>query len=415
MGGRQLALAPSAPRVGGGFLRDMGVTTGATALVAALGIVTYKVAAHVGSVGAFIDYTTLRRYVALGAPILALGLGVEIPRSLAAGMPRWSVWRLLRWQAVVAGGTAVAAAIIAAVVVENRPLSLLFLALIAACSQSSLGLMVGVHRGLMDFRRQSWLAVVANGFAPLASVLLLPAGVAWVCAAWVGLTLLVITREGIAFRKGIRRSDRHAPELPKTHGLLRVPGDAAFALLLTFPVVAVQGVGVPQERAVFNYSLTLLTLGVTLTSPLSQVMLPRMVRQVAQGNVARARREVALIALISLAVGAAVSIPIGMFPKVFTRALLSPEYSSGAWVMAGFAFPLAAIVVFGALRSPLDALSSRPITGHICVLGMALLGLVVFSLGLSIASLLFGMCVSLGVMAVTTAVLALRLSGRSVA
>lgn len=323
------------------------------------------------------EFALVRRILAFLSPLLLLGLGVGLPRSLGrlsddsrrSAATTVSAWML--------GLPALLLLVVIFKLFPARVAQTLFgsathialvlpLTLLLAGTQAFL-LVYAELRGRLRIRRANVLQFLQIAALPPAVVLAL--GHRGAHATLVGMGLVTMLVAAVVACVSLRRALRKAPReyVPPAlrelaaYGLPRVPGELAFTGLYAIgPILAAHALDL-RAAGSLAIGMTLVTALSAAFAPLGLVLLPRLSLALARDGDAAIRSRLPPIVGLSC-YGSAFLLVLGaVFGNEGLRHLMGPSYVFAPSCMALLVTSGAANVIFVTLRSLLDACYFRPL------------------------------------------------------
>lgn len=349
------------------------------ALVVGCNLATLKCAALLMSVDDVGRFVLLRRVMIFLAPLLLLGLGVGLPRSLGrqnAGPQRdvYGAGLLLSGWGL---GTLVAVAVASLLALFPRPAAELLLgggenaALIQPLAWMVLGyqvfmLVYAVRRGRLEIQRANLLQALQIALLPLlvviwrgedgAEAVLQTLGISSVVLA-VGASVVML--RGVDF-DAARRHARAALRELTHYGLPRVPGDlAAAGLYAVGPILVAHRLDL-HAAGLLAVGMSMITVLSAAFGPLGLVLLPRLSQRLAQGQEDVVRRRLPLLLASTVSVSVFIAVSGALFGKTWIGWILNDSFVFPALDLSLLMIAAGANVVFVMLRSVIDAAMFQP-------------------------------------------------------
>ena len=346
-------------------------------VVVAGNVITLRLAASVMTPGDVGELALVRRVLVFLTPLVLLGLGVGLPRSIGR-----SIQDRQHTDAIIAaGGTlGLCAAFLGAFLLSTlrRPMARLLFGseeltrLVEPLVPMLLGNQIffvtfAVLRGQLRIRQANVLQIVQIALLPPLLVLLLGRhGLRSVLLAQ-GIASTVIA--GIAavllLRHAVRPSTlgrlRTAAKELATYGIPRVPGDAALtATYAVGPILAAHQLDL-HAAGLLAIGMNLVIVLSAAFGPLGVVLLPRMSRSLARSGDVELRARLPLLCGMAAHGCAFLAIVGGVFGNDGLRWILGRAYVLEPTGMVLLSIAAAGNVVFVVLRSTLDAACFRPV------------------------------------------------------
>ena len=338
-----------------------------------LGLVALRLAATMGT-DAFAEYAIGRRALQVLAFPVLMGVGVAIPRYVAADLsPTADRARVLLGAGLMIVLPVMAFAAIALIVAGDRFQSLLFgpesgASMTFPVTLGVAGLCLHVlayayFRGLMRWRSTAVLQVVGVGLVPIVALLgargtperaVLLTGVGWIAVS--GAVLLGVLRGGHMSPAELRPAVTQLLRF----GVPRVPGELALFALFAVPVFLVANTQGLAAAGYLSLGLSVLSLATSMYSSLGVVLLPYVSRLAAAGNERGAQSVVARTlagGVMLAAVVALVSVPLVPYA---TQRYLGGGFLEAVETVRVLLWATVPYVVYAILRNPLDALRAWP-------------------------------------------------------
>ena len=358
---------------------DYFLTTVASLLIVGAGVLVYRLASIFLGQQGFSEYALLRRIIALLLPALLLGIGVALPRLIALMASGASqreqkihfVSSLAVVSMVVVGFLLIAnwqADLIAFLFFGDRE----FARLIPALSMVVVGLSwqtvcYAFFRGQLHMVQANLLQVLTYAVAPIAAFYIGDESVERVMT-WTGILSILFT---VVFMLKERLLVIPAPvefmgsiRTLLNYGLRRVPGDFALMALLTLPATVVAHLEGILEAGMVAFGTALITLGATIVTPISILLLPHATQLISENRADVLRRQVKAIMLLVVPT-AIVGTALGelVLPYV-VRWYLGAEYVEHILSVRIMLIGVVPYVVYVAMRSINDAAFVRAINAR---------------------------------------------------
>ena len=373
---------------GVGTKRDFAVTAATTAVIAVSSVAAYWIIGTLGSDETFARYALGRRIIAAGVPLMLLGLGTAVPRSVAI----LSAGQRDDAQAALSGAL-ISVLVLAALGVtatglfRDRLAELLYadgsaqyLVVVTSMLAATLalqGVCYGYLRGRMRFLAANVYALCVFVVAQLGSIFVGRGDVAAVFGLYAAGTLAVTIvaigsdTKWLMFRAGFTARSWTAASGLLRYGIPRVPGDAAFGFLMAAPSVAAGHLIGLEAAGALAFGTTLITMVGTAASPVSMMLLPHAARSLNARGIVRLRKLVTPLMRWGMYACVCVSVAGALVAPQLLKFFAGENF--GGWALA------VAIVSAGAgpflyhvfLRSVVDAAYTRPLNAYATYVAMA--------------------------------------------
>lgn len=394
--------------------REYGQALVAEAAGLALGVFVPAIVARRWGPSGFGRYSIYFELVAILQPALLVGLGVALPKFLAASdgaqpggaAERMLVAALCLEAAVVGAFSGVALAArgvwVPSFFGDSAPRRAEWI-LVALVSASCLfGIVSGYLRGRLWLGRANVLTFSYVGLAPLLSALLASSveqffavlSFVWVCsAAWAGrlgrLGPLPPVRSVLPIARGLA-----------AFGSRRVPGELALFSLFSLPtLMAARSLGV-ESGGYVAFSISAVTLLGAVFVPVSLVLLPVLSGQLARGELERARRHLRRLVPGTMGISLVMLAAVEMGAPLAVRVYLGPGFQPAVDQLRLIGLAIPGYVLFIVTRSVLDAVHHRPVSLRWAFVALAVLSLVTLGPGLSRSSVGIGFALAMTVLGV---------------
>jgi O-antigen/teichoic acid export membrane protein len=333
------------------------------------------------------EFSVMRRSISFVLPVLSLGLGIALTRTIAlrlAARDRESLAGEL--MAATAVTVVVSLLLTILIVVARRPVASL---LWGAGSRTSLSLALipplwgtllhmvayAFLRGQTRSIRAALLNVCNLGLLPLCAVVssdTIEAGFVQcgILSAVVAGSTIILSLAGRPLPSQAELSEKARRMLE--YGAPRLPGDLALAAIFFLPVFATTQIFGLSAGGHVAYALSLVTLMQMLVSPFSTLLLPQASRLLGQGNYAAVRacatRAMAFATIVSGCAAAAVILAADPLLRIHLGQV-DPELIATVrlTILASVPFNL-----YVALRSIVDAASERALNAQALMRGALL-------------------------------------------
>ena len=405
-----------------------------TAVVVLTGVAVYRLAGDLLGEQGFAEYAMSRRVLGMGSPLLILGLGVAIPRTMALNESRSGVIAATR--VFTSGAVAILAINMLYLALANgmrRPFAalvfggadydyLVFPVTLLTLATSCHALCYSYFRGRMQFRRASVILAVNSAVIPLAAFTFFHRDAAtlirwtgWLTLGFSATALLVVMLRGRAssFLKGWRT---YLVEL-LSYGMRRLPGDSALALLLSLPsVLTAHYVGF-REGGLVAFGGAMLLLTGRSVQPISMILLPQATRmfqsqerQTLQQQVRKMVRAVVVMTVVGTLIAEfAMEFAINLY--------LGSHFQDAVGVCRVLLLGAVPYVLYVSLRSVLDAAHERAVNARNTIIALGVLlvtSWLIFVVRPGLGGLLFGAVAGLWTLGLLTALGTWRVLSSSV-
>jgi O-antigen/teichoic acid export membrane protein len=367
---------------------DLGSSLFTQLLVVLGNVLSLRLAAQVMSPDGVGELAFGRRVLVFLTPVLLLGMGVGLPRTLGNVYeePR-------RVHATTAAGWSfgILVALVAAAVVHANPealarvffgsaqhLHLVEPLVLMILGQQAFLLTFAVLRGRLQIRRANLLQVLHAGMVPVVAVTLVGSNGAASTLKMIGMATTVLAGLSVVVLWRSIRFDFSLQVLRASlatllrYGLPRVPGDVANAGLYALgPLLAAHAMDL-GAAGMLAIGLQLLTVIAAAFSPLGMVLLPRLSRALAGDSDERVRQALPTAVAVVAYAGAFMAVFGAAFGNTWLGWVLGPEFRIDRYGLALLALAAGANVLVVVLRSWNDAAYFRPVNAVNALLALAI-------------------------------------------
>lgn len=343
----------------------------------------------------FEQITLIKRIASTFIVFLLLGLGVSIPRQVAYEKEKDANNSIKFFNAslLIISTIGITFFIIVNVFSNNvanllfnndqyqqlvLPLSLFILA------QLYSGIVFSFLRGNLKIEQSNYLTII-NAIIPIASLLLFPSATSFLVSCsllycFSGFVILFRTYRIQTFIDSFRIKTL----VPKVTSLLkigvpRVPGDFALEALLTIPITLTAHYSGSWEASLLAFSLTILTMCVSLLSPINLILLPYASKFLSLGKKQEIKSHTLLLLKISLPMIVVITIIVFFSSDFICTIFLKDSYNYLATVfLKTVVWACIPYSIYVVLRSFIDAAYELPMNAINVVLGLSSFFIVFF-------------------------------------
>lgn len=352
--------------------RDYATSFAAQIVVVAAGLVLFRLVASALGTEGFTAYQLGRGLLALSTPVLTLGLAVGLPRYVArdlavAGGSAASYF----WSAVTCVAIPLAFAVIAMnlrpdvvgflVFGDEKYADLAFPLSVAVIGNTVHGLTYAYLRGLLKIGAANVLQALDLALLPLLIFIVMRSIEDVFLFSGIALTLSC-TVSLLYARAPLRTSGSlaHAREI-LNYGVRRMVGDIVFMAFLVMPqTLAAHFVGF-EQAGLIGFSVSTLTLIMSLFAPISIVLLPQASQHAARGEMAAMRRTFALVFVVAISIGIALALSMVVTSPLVVPAYLGTGFRGAVPFVQLIMLAVVPYVAVAVGRSAIDALHVRAI------------------------------------------------------
>jgi O-antigen/teichoic acid export membrane protein len=375
----------------GSHVREYGGTFATEFTVLACQLLTYKLAAHFLGRTGFAEYAVARRTISILYPIVLLGLGVGLPRYIANATGRGDEESRARYLGATLWCVGLAALVCVALLnVFGRSLAYLFfgsreyasligpLSLVVAGS-ALYAVAYSYFRGILNMRAANLLQLLNFGLVPLAVFLLYSRSVQGLLTA-LGVSSLGVAGAALLFTpwKALAKDNRAQVKELLRFGIQRVPGDFILMALFALPATFVAHKSGIRAAGFVAFGISMLNVIGSFFSPFGLILLPKAGTLLAAGRNGDLRRQVWLLAKITLVVSAGLALGVAVGAETLMRLYLGADFTEGAGILRLLLLAAVPYSLYTVLRNVIDAFHELGVTTMILAAGFG-----IFCLGAS--------------------------------
>ncbi len=336
------------------FINVLGVTIGI--------LVLYSLIARIMGIDALGDFLLVRRTALSSMNVLLLGTNIGLPYYLSKSEDNiYGASALLLFMVLTIPLTGLAALVLGWGLITGFPGEFAFAFFIFTVAYSFQGLTYGLLRGHLNILGANLLQLLGTGIIPI--VILLFVYERSMPFIFISIGLGVITLSIITFFAKMGR-DSYAIQWSRIRQLLaysiqRIPTFMADLILLAgVPLLIVGEVG-KAEIAYVNSGISLIRLSLVGVYPLTLVLLPRVSKALVNGNKAPVARNLDIMCQAVLLLGLPLAALLSLNSSIILNTWLGSESNMGVWIVKIMVLGLPFYVLAEALRSPIDAVSTK--------------------------------------------------------
>jgi len=363
------------------FINGLGLITGI--------LILYGLIARIMGLEALGEFLLVRRTAFSLINVLLLGMNIGLPFFISKGGDNtYGTSALLLFGLLTVPLVIVAAVALDLGILSGFPPELALPFFIFTTAFTFQALTYGLLRGHLNILGANLLQLLGTGIIPISIFLIVYNLGMPLIFVTIGLGTVTLSTVAYFFKmgRGYYTVDWQKMWQLLTYSIRRVPTFAAdFILIAGVPLLIVSEVS-KAEVAYVNSGISLIRLFLVLVSPLSVVLLPRVSKALAAGKKAPVAHNLEVLCKIVLLTAVPLATLLSVNASVILRTWLGSESVTGAWVVELIVLGLPFYLIMEALRSPIDAATSRGYNS--LAHGAAALALLITFYGLKTAGML---------------------------
>jgi O-antigen/teichoic acid export membrane protein len=366
--------------------RDLVWTTLTSGAILLGNIVLANLLAQRGATEVFGPYQLAKRVGASVMPVVSIGLGLGVVKSLASSTAdedrdRFTVVGVAVLAAVLVAVTALL--LLAPAWFSRQLLGSVDVPLMWAMWAYTVALTLNTqiysfHRGEFHQTRANWNTLVAMTLAPVVVVLVAPAGwdavpllasVSVVVIAWNG-TQLLVRMFGALRRPAARTGLTGAARSMITYSASRVPGSVAMSFILAVGALVATRAGEALTASYVLAGMTLVQVAGASLQAFGVVLMPRIAELDTHGNTKSIRNVSGRLLFIGTSMSLLIVPLLWTIAPDLTTVWLGPEFAAAVPAMRITSLGIPAVLFISVLRGVLDATIRQPVITYASVAGL---------------------------------------------
>jgi O-antigen/teichoic acid export membrane protein len=369
----------------GSHVREYGGTFATEFTVLACQLLTYKLAAHFLGKTGFAEYAVARRTISILYPIVLLGLGVGLPRYIANAAGRGNEESKTRYLGAALSCVGLSALVcvillnafgssLAFLFFGSREYTSLILPLSLVVAGTALHAIVySYFRGILYMRAANLLQFLNFGLVPVAVFLFYSNSVQSLLTA-LGLLSFGVAAGALLITpwKTVKHANRAEVKELLRFGIQRVPGDFILMALFALPATFIAHKSGIRAAGYVAFGISMLNVIGSFFSPFGLILLPKAGSLLAAGRNGELKRQVWLLARITLVVSVVLALGIAIGAERLLRLYLGPDFTEGAGILRLLLIAAVPYSLYMVLRNVIDAFHELGVTTMILAAGFGI-------------------------------------------
>ncbi|MCB0481438.1 MAG: oligosaccharide flippase family protein [Flavobacteriales bacterium] len=394
------------------LFKDYSITLIFSGVNAVLGFLMFKLVFHEFGEDGFFRFSILKRYIGFVLPIVILGLGVSLPKSISKNLQddaghKSFLLSAMFWSCVLPLVALGIFALIPETISQlfwnahsemDVSLSLAFFLYLLSLVMSAMN--YGFYRGKSAFTLANFIEFINLSLIPIACIFLFSNLVDAMLAVAGALLIfnIILFVKIVDFNSFSKPSFRASSKELLAFGLPRLPGDIAYYFLMAAPAFVALKFYSLELSGIVSFGISLLAITQIILQPIGVISLSRAVDLIHSENKQQLINETWGTLKIMMGISILMLVVEIVFVDLFIELYFDKSFLKYTFIFRYMLLAVPALTLFYSLRGVLDAFYHKPVMGNIATgasIFFILSSVVIYFLGYSITATVIAYVVSL--------------------